>query len=431
MTSVAPVPIDANDPFTGLPDLDAFRTSVRSWVEANAPDGLADLVDWRARADLPGSVGNRVTPEAVERAMQADAFREWEKRCLDAGLVCPTWPLEYGGRDWHAPEMTVLDEEFFRAGVPRIDRVQGETMVGPSIMLHGTDSQKAELLPPIHSGQHVYCQGFSEPGAGSDLASATTRGELVGDEVIITGQKVWTSRWAVANMIFVLCRTDREAPKHKGLSYVILPFTPGENGIEVRPIRQMSGGSEFAEVFFDGTRARQADIIGGPGNGWRVVQSTLSFERAAAGRATTQLLLARERELTALIQTAGMSGQLEVPWVRRELAWARMQVRLLRASWERTVDEVREGVSPGPQVAAWKLMWSEYHVRLGEIALAIRGRDSLIRPSGPGYAVDPWQEAALVAHSGTIYAGTSEIQRNIIGEAVLGLPREQQVEARS
>ena len=401
-----------------------LRGLLREWIVAQAPPGLVDVLDWRARVDLPGSVMSTVSELEQAEAQQHPLFKEWERRCLEARLVCPAWPVEHGGRGWEAPEMTVLDEEFFRAGLPRIDRVQGESMVGPSVILHGSDDQKARLLPPILSGEHRYCQGFSEPGAGSDLASARTRGVVEGDEVVITGQKVWTSRFAVANMIFVLCRTDAEAPKHKGLSFVILPFTPGENGIDARPIRQMTGAEEFAEVFFDGTRAPLANVVGGLGNGWGVVQSTLSFERAAAGRATTMLVQGRERELAALLDLARAKGKDADPVVRQQLARAHTQVRLLRAAWERTVAEVAAGKAPGAQLTTWKLFWSEYHLKVGELALDLAGTDALLRPDGPGHPVDLWQDTFLVAHSGTVYAGTSEVQRNIIGEGVLGLPRE-------
>jgi alkylation response protein AidB-like acyl-CoA dehydrogenase len=406
------------------PTLADLRSELRNWITDNAPPGLADILDWRSGVDLPGSVASRVSEQDRARARRDPRYLGWERRCLEARLVCPAWPQEYGGRGWQAPEMTVLDEEFYAAGVPRVDRVQGESMVGPSIILHGTDDQRARFLPPIRSGDHRYCQGFSEPAAGSDLASARTRGVVDGDEVVITGQKVWTSRFATANMIFVLCRTNPQEPKHRGLSYVIVPFTPGENGVEVRPIRQLTGAAEFAEVFFDSTRARLTDVIGGLGRGWQVVQSTLAFERAAAGRASTMLIQARQRELQDLIDLARGKGLTRDPLVRQDLAWAATQVLLLRTTWSRTVAEIIAGGEPGPQQAAWKLMWSEYHLRLGEIALRIAGSDALVRPAGDGYPTDDWQDAYLVAHSGTLYAGTSEVHRNIIGEGVLGLPRE-------
>lgn len=411
------------------PELSELRGWLRSWIADNAPAGLADVIDWRVRADLPGSVGSLQNERELAEAQRHPLFLEWERRCLAARLVCPAWPLDHGGRGWETPEMTVLDEECFRAGVPRVDRVQGESMVGPSIILHGTEEQKAYYLPKIISGEHRYCQGFSEPDAGSDLAAAATRGVVREDRVEITGQKVWTSRFAVANMIFVLCRTDTSATKHKGLSYVITPFTPDENGIQVRPIRQLTGAEEFAEVFFDATVAPLRGVIGGLGNGWQVVQSTLGFERGAAGRATSMLIQARWRELDRLVDLARRTGRGRDPLVRQRLAWARTQVQIMQSSWQRTVSEIEAGRTPGAQLSTWKLMWSEYHLELGAIAMDIAGEQALVRPEGSGYPVDEWQDAFLVAHSGTIYAGTSEVQRNIIGEHVLGLPREPRPEA--
>lgn len=407
--------------------IEQLRLRVREWIAENAPSGLADLIDWRLRADLPGSVSSLQSESELAAAHAHPLFKEWEQRCAQARLICPAWPVEYGGRGWDAPQMTILDEEFYRAGVPRVDRVQGESMVGPSIILHGTEEQKAYYLPKIISGEHRYCQGFSEPGSGSDLASVRTRAVVEDGHLLITGQKVWTSRFTTANMIFVLCRTDPAAAKHRGLSYAITEFTPGHNGIEVRPIQQMTGAEEFAEVFLDNTKAPLAGVIGGLGKGWQVVQSTLGFERGGAGRATTMVLQARERELEQLIEFARQQGQHRDPVVRRELAWAKTQVTIMRSSWERTVAEVAAGGQPGSQMSTWKLAWSEYHLRLGALALQLAGPAAMVRPPGPDYPLGPWQDAFLVAHSGTIYAGTSEVQRNIIGEHVLGLPREPRV----
>ncbi|MCV7055624.1 acyl-CoA dehydrogenase family protein [Mycolicibacterium gilvum] len=408
--------------------LSELRNALRGWIADNAPAGLTDLIDWRLRADLPGSVSSLQSESDLAAAHADPVFQEWERRCAEARLICPAWPTEYGGRGWDTPQMTVLDEEFYRAGVPRVDRVQGESMVGPSIILHGTEEQKAYYLPRIISGEHRYCQGFSEPGSGSDLASVRTRAVVQGDRLLITGQKVWTSRFTTANMIFVLCRTDPTAAKHRGLSYAITAFTPGHNGVEVRPIRQLTGAEEFAEVFFNNTEAPLSGVIGGLGRGWQVVQSTLGFERGGAGRATTMVLQARERELEQLVDLARQQGRARDPWVRRELAWAKTQVAIMRSSWQRTVAEVEAGGQPGRQMSTWKLAWSEYHLRLGALALEIAGPSAILRPPGPDYRLGRWQDTFLVAHSGTIYAGTSEVQRNIIGEQVLGLPREPRVQ---
>jgi alkylation response protein AidB-like acyl-CoA dehydrogenase len=403
--------------------LEEFRSEVRSWLAKHVPDGLAESFDWRARADLPGSVSSLQSEEELARAQEQPPFREWEERCLEARLVCPAWPEQYGGRGWDPARTSVFDEECYWAGIPRVDRLQGESMVGPSIILHGTEEQKAYFLPRIISGEHRYCQGFSEPDAGSDLAAVATRGVVDGDHIVMTGQKLWTSRFSVANMIFVLCRTDPEAPKHRGLSYVLADFSP-DNGIQVRPVRQITGAQEFGEVFLDGTRAPLSNVVGGLNHGWQVVQTTLSNERVGGGRVTSLMCLAREREFWALVETAREHGKAADPLVRQQLAWAYTNVELLRFTWQRIRAAVSAGGEPGPEATTWKLLWSEYHADLGAAAVNIVGPEAMIRPEGPGYATDPWQDVFLTSRSGTIYAGTSEIQRNIIGERVLGLPRE-------
>jgi alkylation response protein AidB-like acyl-CoA dehydrogenase len=321
-----------------------------------------------------------------------------------------------------AVRLAVLNEEFYRAGVPRVDRGMGESLVGPSIIGHGTPEQKAEFLPPIISGEHRYCQGFSEPNHGSDLAAVETRGEVDGDEIVITGQKVWTSGAMYANKMFILCRTDPTVPKHSGISYVLIDFT--DPAITYRPIKQMSGAAEFAEDFFDGVRAPLFNVIGGLNNGWRVAMTTLANERG--GRATVQHL-GFEREYWELVETARKYGKNSAPLVRQQLAWAYTQVQLMKYSGLRTMAALAAGRVPGPEASVAKLFWSEYHKKLGEIAVGIVGTDALVRPEGDGYATTQWENVFLSSRPGTIYSGTSEIQRNIIGERVLGLPKEPRV----
>src|SRR5579864_7833840 len=295
----------------------------------------------------------------------------------------------------------------------------GEALVGPSVIVHGTAEQREYFLPRIRSGQDVYCQGFSEPDHGSDLAAVETRGEVDGDEIVVTGQKLWTSGAARATMMFVLCRTDPSAPKHEGLSYVLIPFTGPE--VRYRPIRQLSGAAEFAEDFLDGVRAPLFNVIGGLNNGWRVAMTTLGHERG--GRATVAHL-GFEREFWELVETARKRGKTADPLVRQQLAWAYTQVELMRYSGLRTLARLASGRPPGPEASVAKLFWSEYHKRLGEIAIGIEGADGLLRPDGDGYPVSGWQSVFLSSRAGTIYSGTSEIQRNIIGERALGLPKE-------
>jgi alkylation response protein AidB-like acyl-CoA dehydrogenase len=394
------------------PEIARFRADLRDWIAASVPAGLAGLADWN-RAVTAGWYRD------LAEAMQHPAYAEWEAALANARLICPQWPEAFGGQGLDAVRIAVLNEEFHRAGVPRVHRGMGESLVGPSVIVHGTPEQRARLLPRIISGTDVYCQGFSEPGHGSDLAAVETRGVVAGEEIVITGQKVWTSGAARATMMFLLCRTDPAAEKHAGLSYVLIPFTGP--GVEYRPIRQMSGASEFCEDFLDGVRAPLANVIGGLNNGWRVAMTTLGHERG--GNATTAHL-GFEREFWELADTARACGKTADPLVRQQLAAAYTSVQLMRFTGLRTLAEVAEGRPPGPEASVAKLFWSEYHKRLGEIAIGIVGPDALLRPEGPGYPTTTWQNVFLSSRAGTIYSGTSEIQRNIIGERALGLPKE-------
>ncbi|HEY4024805.1 MAG TPA: acyl-CoA dehydrogenase family protein [Candidatus Dormibacteraeota bacterium] len=382
------------------PELRAFREEMRAWIAEHAPAGLDG-------PDHP-------------------AWPEWERRMLEARLVCPQWPEEVGGRGWDGARVAIFNEECHRAGVARVTRGMGESLVGPSVIVHGTGEQRARLLPRIIQGLDLYCQGFSEPDHGSDLAAVETRGEVVGDELVVTGQKVWTSGADRANAIFVLCRTEPDAPRYRNLSYVLLPMR--DNGIEIRPLRQMSGATGFFEVFLDGARAPLSDVIGGLGSGWRVAMTTLGFERG--GRATVAHL-AYERELWELIETARRYGRDRDPIVRQQLAWAYAQVQIMRFQGMRLLAQLAVRREPGPEASLTKLFWSEYHRRLGEIAVDITGADALVRPDGPGYATGRWQGVFLSSRAGTIFSGTSEIQRNIIAERALGLPREPKAPARA
>jgi alkylation response protein AidB-like acyl-CoA dehydrogenase len=399
------------------PEIAQFRAELRDWIAAEAPAGLADLADWRTAMTAGGQRGARLA------AAQADAaYTQWAEKLLARRLICPQWPEEFGGQGMDAVRVAVLNEEFDRAGVPRVTRGMGESLVGPSVIVHGTPEQQAYFLPRIISGADVYCQGFSEPGHGSDLAAVETRGVVDGNEVVITGQKVWTSGAARANRMFVLCRTDPQVPKHAGLSYVLIDFT--DPAVQFRPIRQLSGAQEFCEDFLDGVRAPLFNVIGGLGNGWRVAMTTLGHERG--GRATVQHL-GFEREFWELADTARKRGKAGDALVRQQLAWAYSHVELMRYSGLRTLAQVAGGRPPGPEASVAKLFWSEYHKRLGEVAMSIEGPDGLLRPTGPGYPTGRWQNVFLSSRAGTIFSGTSEIQRNIIGERALGLPKEPRV----
>jgi alkylation response protein AidB-like acyl-CoA dehydrogenase len=396
------------------PEIAQFRGELREWITANAPEELSGLADWHLVVTGGGYRGRQLA-EAAEHP----AYQEWTARLLQARLICPQWPQECGGQGMNAVRLAVLNEEFYRAGVPRVHRGMGESLVGPSVIVHGTPEQRAHFLPRIISGEDVYCQGFSEPDHGSDLAAVETRGLIEDGEIVISGQKVWTSGAARANMMFLLCRTDPDAEKHAGLSYVLIDFTGP--GVTYRPIRQLSGAAEFCEDFLDSVRAPMFNVIGGLNNGWRVAMTTLGHERG--GRATTAHL-GFEREFWELAETARKRGKIADPLVRQQLAWAYSQVQLMRFSGLRTLAQMAAGRHPGPEASVAKLFWSEYHRKLGEIAIGIEGTDALLRPDGPGYPTSRWQNVFFSSRAGTIYSGTSEIQRNIIGERALGLPKE-------
>ena len=396
------------------PEVEQFRAELREWIAAEAPEELAGVYDWSGHTVFAGH-------DSMVRlaATKHPAYAQWEAKLVAQGLVCPDWPAEYGGQGLDPVRVSVLNEELQRAGLPRVTRGAGESLVGPAVIAHGTPEQKAAFLPKILSGEHVYCQGFSEPNHGSDLAAVDTRGVVDGDEIVITGQKVWTSGAEDANMMFILCRTDPTVPKHAGLSYVLFDFT--DPAVTVRPIRQISGSAEFAEDFFDGVRAPLFNVIGALGDGWRVAMTTLGFER---GSSATVQYLGFEKEYWELVETARKHGKTTDPLVRQQLAWAYTQVQLMKYSGLRTLAQLAAGKQPGPEASLVKLFWSEYWRRVGEIAVAIEGPEALLRPAGGNYPTDHWQDVFLASRAGTIYAGSNEIQRNIIGERVLGLPKE-------
>jgi alkylation response protein AidB-like acyl-CoA dehydrogenase len=396
------------------PEVGQFRADLREWIAAQAPQELAGVYDWSGHTVFAGH-------DSMVRlaATKHPAYAQWEASLVARRLVCPEWPHEYGGQDLDPVRVSVLNEELQRAGLPRVTRGAGESLVGPAVITHGTPEQKAYFLPKILSGEHVYCQGFSEPNHGSDLAAVDTRGVVDGDEIVITGQKVWTSGAEDANMMFALCRTDPAVPKHAGLSYVLFDFT--DPAVTVRPIRQISGSSEFAEDFFDGVRAPLFNVIGALGDGWRVAMTTLGFER---GSSATVQYLGFEKEYWELVETARKHGKTADPLVRQQLAWAYTQVQLMKYTGLRTLAQLAAGKQPGPEASLVKLFWSEYWRRVGEIAVGIEGPEALLRPGGGNYPTDHWQDVFLASRAGTIYAGSNEIQRNIIGERVLGLPKE-------
>jgi alkylation response protein AidB-like acyl-CoA dehydrogenase len=400
-------------------EAEAFRLEVRTWLEENLPEG------W-------GTPGFSMTSE--ERH-SFDA--EWTKKLSDGGWICASWPTEYGGRGLSLMEAVVLNEEFARANAPMRADFFGDTLVGPTILQWGTEEQKKFFLPQILSGEISWCQGFSEPDAGSDLASLKTRADLDGDEWVINGQKVWTTQAQYADYIFLLARTDPAAEKHAGISYLLVPMH--QDGIEVRPITQIDGSAEFNEVFFSNARCPKDNVVGGVNNGWKVAMTTLGFER---GTSVTTGHRRFERELNQIIETARQNGRAADPLIRQRLATAWSKVKIMQINGLRSLTSAINGDHSTIGLGATnKMYWSEYHRDVMELYLDLMGAEGQILTGGgsddsesgpgvstsqaqPGYPVSPMQATYFFSRSETIWGGTAEIQRNIVAERVLGLPKE-------
>jgi alkylation response protein AidB-like acyl-CoA dehydrogenase len=396
-------------------EAEAFRAEVRAVLSEELPPGWQGIGAIAARED-------------------AERFAaQWRQVLYHRGLLGVTWPAEYGGRGLSRLHQVVLVEELARAGVPYGEHTDlfGIKMLGSTLLRWGTPEQKARFLPRIVSGADRWCQGFSEPDAGSDLASLVTRATLDGGEWVIEGQKIWTSVAHRANWIFLLARTDPRARGHAGLSFLLCPLD--QPGTEIRPIRQLTGDSDFNEVFFTGARTAAANVVGAPGEGWQVAMTLLGHERGE--EAATNPILFRA-ELDRLLTLAAERGRRDDPLVRQRLAWCYARVETMRYLGYRILTQLQNGTDLGAAASVAKLYWSEYHVAATELALDIESLTGLVPEGrGPLRAVrtdDPgapnssgsWLGAFLNARAGTIYAGTSEVQRNILAEAVLGLPKE-------
>jgi alkylation response protein AidB-like acyl-CoA dehydrogenase len=371
-----------------------FRATVREWLGDNLSGDFAAL---------RGLGGPGREHEAFDERI------EWDRHLASAGWTCLGWPVEYGGRGASVEERVVFHEEYARAGAPARVSHFGEELLGPTLIALGTDEQRTRFLPPIRRVEELWCQGYSEPGAGSDLASVSTSAVLDGAEWVITGQKVWTSLAHVAQWCFALVRTEPGAKRHAGLSYLLVPMD--QPGVEVRPIEQLTGGSEFNEVFFDGARTRADLVVGEVGGGWRVAMATLGFERGAA---TLGQQVEFRRELDALVALARDTGVLDDPVLREKLTRARIGLDVMRWHALRTI-----GDAAGASVT--KLVWANWHRGLGELAMEVLGAAGMVTPDE---GMTEWQRLFLFSRADTIYGGSNEIQRNIIAERVLGLPRE-------
>jgi len=386
--------------FRDTPEEAAFRKELRSWIEANKP-GDTD--------PQPGRLHENVS-------------REWARKLYDAGYAGLTWPKEFGGAGAPYTHQAIFLEETARAEAPDHIGVIGLGMAGPTIIAHGTDEQKSRYLDKILSGDEIWCQGFSEPTSGSDLASLRTRGELHGDEFVVNGQKVWSSFAHIADRCILMVRSDPSVPKHKGITYLLVDMH--SPGIEVRSLRQITGDPEFNEIFFSDVRVPKENVLGDVNDGWSVAMTTLLHERGTLGFALTARLevLMRKLIVTATYTRSDGVRPADDPIIRDRLARQWIELQALRfTNYRALTGLVKTGV-PGPEGSIAKLHWSESNQRLTKLAVEILGPDAQLDGEG-GFWGGFWQYQQLRSRGNTIEAGTSEVLRNIIAERVLGLPR--------
>jgi alkylation response protein AidB-like acyl-CoA dehydrogenase len=368
--------------------------------------------DWLAGA-MSGEFGTLRGAGGPGREHEAFAERlAWDRHLAAAGWTCLGWPEEHGGRGAPLANQVVFHEEYARADAPARVNHFGEELLGPTLIAFGTPAQQQRFLPGIVAVRELWCQGYSEPGAGSDLAAVRTRATLDGEAWVIDGQKVWTSLAHVAHWCFLLARTDPDQQRHRGLSYLLVPMD--QPGVEVRPIRQLTGTSEFNEVFLTGARTDADLVVGAVGDGWRVALGTLAMER---GVATLGQQVGFRRELAALVELARRTGVLADPVLRDKLVRTRIGLEVMQAHARRTLGSDAPGAA-----SVSKLVWAAWHRGLGELAMDVLGAGSLVARGEP-YDLDRWQRLFLFSRADTIYGGSDEVQRTILAERVLGLPR--------
>lgn len=377
-------------------EVQKFRAEVRDWLAENL---VGDF------AALKGLGGPGREHEAFEERLA------WNQHLAAAGLTCLGWPEEHGGRGLSVAHRVAFYEEYAKANAPDKVNHLGEELLGPTLIAYGTPEQQQRFLPRILDVTELWSQGYSEPGAGSDLANVSTTATLDGDEWLINGQKVWTSLAHWAQWCFVVARTEKGSKRHAGLSYLLVPLQ--QPGVEIRPIIQLTGDSEFNEVFFDDARTAADLVVGEPGDGWRVAMGTLTFER---GVSTLGQQIRYAREHSNLVELAEKTGAADDPLIRERLVRSWAGLKAMRSYALATMDVEKPG-----QDNISKLLWANWHRELGEIAMDIEGAAGLTLPDGE---FSEWQRLYLFSRSDTIYGGSNEIQRNIIAERVLGLPRE-------
>jgi alkylation response protein AidB-like acyl-CoA dehydrogenase len=370
------------------PQEEAFRDEFRGWLDQNHPGE---------------------EPEGDDAAFEFR--REWQRKLYDAGYAGLSWPKEYGGRGATLIEQAIYGEEMSRARAPSPVNVLGLVMGGPVVIAHGSDEQKQRYLEPILSGEEIWCQGFSEPDSGSDLASLKTRAVKSNGEWVVTGQKVWTTFAHKAKWCMLVARTDQDAPKHKGLTYFLMDME--QDAVQVRPLRQITGEAEFNELFIEEARIPDENVLGGEGNGWTVAITTLMHERAGLGAASAASVRIALGELIELARERGLEDD---PIIRQKIGQLVIEVEALRLGSWRGLTHIMKNGAPGPEGSLPKWQWSNANQMLTELATEILGEEGTLRDS-------PWTYRFLRARANSIEGGTTEILKNIVAERVLGLPK--------
>jgi alkylation response protein AidB-like acyl-CoA dehydrogenase len=382
------------------PQQTKFRDELRAWLQTSVPN------DWETHR----------LRDSMEHRFQF--LRAWQKRVYAAGWAGVAWPKEYGGRGASLMEQVIFTQEMAAAGAPPLANILGLALIGPTIIAYGTESQKKRYLANILSGDEIWCQGFSEPNAGSDLASLRTEACVDGDHFVVNGQKIWNSYGWAADWCALVTRSDPGSQKHKGLTYLLVDMR--SPGVEVRPLRQLTGESEFTELFFRDVRVPAENVLGAVGDGWNVALGTLAHERATLG---VSAQVAMRRQLDRLVELSRDRAS-DDPLVRQKLAQSYIENEILRLNQLRAVSKIIQTGAPGPEGSILKIGWSEANQRFQATAQEILGPYAQLT-AGSDLAIDngAWSYTYLRARGNTIEAGTSEIQRNIIGQHVLGLPK--------
>ncbi|MEX2204612.1 MAG: acyl-CoA dehydrogenase family protein [Myxococcota bacterium] len=389
--------------FTFSESEEAYRGKARAWIEAHVPQ-------WWKEAD---------SHEFGDEDAMFDGIRRWHQELYDAGYVGVTWPVEYGGQGRGHVENALLQEELVLQGAPPATNGLGIGLCGPAIVHHGSEAQKQRFLRPMLRAEEMWCQGYSEPGAGSDLANLRTTAELRGDRYLVNGQKIWTSMAHRADWIFCLVRTDPKADKHEGIGFLLIDMkTPG---IEVAPLVQMTGGRGFSQCFFKDVLVPAANLIGAPTQGWQIANTVLGYERGAS---TLSRYAGYRHEFEQLVADARRTRKASESVYRQRIAQAAIELEVLRLNSLRSLTALAQGVKPGPESSLQKLYYSEMGHRLAKLGTDLEGAfGQLARKTHRAPEGGRWGQRLLQSRGPMIFAGTSEIQRNIISERVLGLPR--------